>query len=137
MSTNDPLKGRGAAENPANRFIPLYREPFPDYDPSEDPAPRTLFFRDDTRGVLAENDSPDIPFRFHLNPYRGCEHGCSYCLGPDTPILYADMTWRRIGDAKTGDAIVGFDEYPAAAGASRAYRRAVIEAVRWSKKPTL
>ena len=80
MSTNNPLRGRGASDNPANRFIPLYREPFPDYDPSEDPAPRTLFFHDTTRTALAENDSPDIPFRFHFNPYRGCEHGCSYCF---------------------------------------------------------
>ncbi len=136
MSTGQSPKGRGAADNPANRFIPLYREPFPDYDPSEDPAPRTLFFHDTTRSALAENDSPDIPFRFHFNPYRGCEHGCSYCLGPDTPILYADMTWRRIGDARPGDVIVGFDEYPPP-GSTRKYRQAVIEAVWWSKKPSL
>ncbi len=84
MSIDHRPRGRGAADNPANRFIPLYREPFPDYDPSEDPAPRTLFFRDDTKGALAENDSPDIPFRFHFNPYRGCEHGCSYCFARPT-----------------------------------------------------
>ena len=83
MSTITP-KGRGAADNPANRFIPLYREPFPDYDPSEDPAPRTLFFHDTSKSALAENDSPDIPFRYHFNPYRGCEHGCSYCFARPT-----------------------------------------------------
>src|SRR5262245_36950428 len=79
MSTNLP-KGRGATENPANRFIPLYREQFDDYDPSEDPSPKTHFYRDDTKSILAENDSPDIPVRWHLNPYRGCEHGCAYCF---------------------------------------------------------
>ena len=83
MSTTSP-KGRGAGDNPANRFIPLYREPFPDHDPSEDPAPQTLFFHDTTRTALAENDSPDIPFRYHFNPYRGCEHGCSYCFARPT-----------------------------------------------------
>ena len=83
MSTITP-KGRGAADNPANRFIPLYREPFPDYDPSQDPAPRTLFFHDTSKSALAENDSPDIPFRYHFNPYRGCEHGCSYCFARPT-----------------------------------------------------
>ncbi len=83
MSKNLPV-GRGASDNPANRFIPLYREPFPDYDPTEDPAPRTLFFHDTSRSALAGNDSPDIPFRFHFNPYRGCEHGCSYCFARPT-----------------------------------------------------
>jgi DNA repair photolyase len=34
--------------------------------------------------VLAENDSPDLPFRFSLNPYRGCEHGCVYCYARPT-----------------------------------------------------
>jgi DNA repair photolyase len=28
---------------------------------------------------VTENDSPDVPFRYSVNPYRGCEHGCSYC----------------------------------------------------------
>ena len=33
----------------------------------------------DARSILAKNDSPDIPFRFSLNPYQGCYHGCAYC----------------------------------------------------------
>lgn len=31
------------------------------------------------KSVVSENDSPDIGFRFSLNPYRGCMHGCAYC----------------------------------------------------------
>jgi DNA repair photolyase len=34
---------------------------------------------DASRSVLTRNDSPDIPFTWSLNPYRGCEHGCVYC----------------------------------------------------------
>jgi len=83
MYTSPPT-GRGAVANPPNRFIALNYEPWPDYDASEDPAPRTQFFRDDTRAILATNDSPDIPFRFSLNPYRGCEHGCIYCYARPT-----------------------------------------------------
>src|SRR5437867_7179122 len=80
MSTQThTIHGRGAADNPPNRFQPLARIPLPDYDPSEDPAPHTQFFHDHTRGVLARNDSPDIGFEVSLNPYRGCEHGCVYC----------------------------------------------------------
>ena len=79
MSTSEPIRGRGSATNPPNRFIPLYREAVPGWTEEDDPAPRTQFFRDDARTVLATNDSPDICFTYSLNPYRGCEHGCSYC----------------------------------------------------------
>ncbi len=36
-------------------------------------------FEEETREILAENDSPDVPFRWSVNPYRGCYHGCAYC----------------------------------------------------------
>jgi DNA repair photolyase len=79
MSTPLPIHGRGAATNPPNRFVPLYREAIPGWTEEDDPAPRTHFYRDTSRTILNTNDSPDIPFEFSLNPYRGCEHGCSYC----------------------------------------------------------
>src|SRR3712207_508499 len=28
---------------------------------------------------MAWNDSPDIGLDRSINPYRGCEHGCTYC----------------------------------------------------------
>ncbi len=79
MSTSLPIHGRGASSNPPNRFVPLYREAIPGWTEEEDPAPRTRFFRDETRTILNTNDSPDIPFTYSVNPYRGCEHGCAYC----------------------------------------------------------
>ena len=42
-------------------------------------CPKTRYFEDVSCTVISENDSPDIPFRYSLNPYRGCLHGCSYC----------------------------------------------------------
>jgi DNA repair photolyase len=39
----------------------------------------TIYYRDASRSILSKNDSPDIPFTFSINPYRGCEHGCIYC----------------------------------------------------------
>ena len=36
-------------------------------------------FEDSSRTILSRNDSPDVPFRWSLNPYRGCAHGCAYC----------------------------------------------------------
>lgn len=36
-------------------------------------------FEDDTKDILSKNTSPDVGFRFSVNPYRGCFHGCAYC----------------------------------------------------------
>ena len=44
----------------------------------------TVYIPDDSRTVVSENDSPDISFRYSLNPYRGCLHGCSYCYARPT-----------------------------------------------------
>jgi DNA repair photolyase len=79
-----PLRGRGAATNPPGRFEPLAYEPDPDTPPDELPAPQTQFFRDDSRSLITYNDSPDVGFSASINPYRGCEHGCSYCFSRPT-----------------------------------------------------
>src|SRR5688500_2608774 len=74
-----PVHGRGASENPANRFEPLHYAPAEELGDPDDPAPRTQFFRDTSRSIIATNDSPDVVFDASINPYRGCEHGCIYC----------------------------------------------------------
>ncbi|MDP6932419.1 MAG: PA0069 family radical SAM protein [Myxococcota bacterium] len=44
------------------------------------PPPQRLEIREDhSKGILTRNDSPDLPFRWSLNPYRGCTHACAYC----------------------------------------------------------
>ncbi len=82
-----PPKGRGTPENPGNRFEQLSVEP--DADAFQDlmagdpdfavKRPKTIFYRDDSQSIISENASPDLGFEASLNPYRGCEHGCSYC----------------------------------------------------------
>ena len=84
MSQQPPLKGRGAASNPANRFQAIHLERGPDWDPAEDPAPTTQFFKDSTRAIISYNDSPDVGFSASVNAYRGCEHGCIYCFARPT-----------------------------------------------------
>ncbi|MCR9293210.1 MAG: PA0069 family radical SAM protein, partial [bacterium] len=37
------------------------------------------YIDDATQSIISENSSPDIPFRYSLNPYRGCIHACAYC----------------------------------------------------------
>ena len=66
-------KGRAAGLNPKNRFEPFF------VDKEAAGSVATEFLTDSSRSVLTANDSPDIDFRFSLNPYRGCEHGCVYC----------------------------------------------------------
>jgi DNA repair photolyase len=73
-------KGRGASSNPPNRFEQLHIELDAEerHARAETGCP-TVFFVDNTRRILARNESPDVGFTFSVNPYRGCEHGCVYC----------------------------------------------------------
>jgi DNA repair photolyase len=87
MSTSDRpnAKGRGSQLNPPNRFGGPHYEA--DLEQVEHDAEylaglhnlATEYLPDRSRSIVTENDSPDIPFRFSINPYRGCSHGCSYC----------------------------------------------------------
>src|SRR5947207_4810860 len=79
------IRGRGAVDNPRNRFVSLDVISDHDAQAATDPArPRTLFFRDTPRSLITYNDSPDVGFDAGINPYRGCEHGCIYCFARPT-----------------------------------------------------
>jgi DNA repair photolyase len=80
------VRGRGAGDNPANRFERLAYEPEQGYDlePDSDSSPDTVLLKDISRTVIAYNDSPDVGFDASINPYRGCEHGCVYCYARPT-----------------------------------------------------
>jgi DNA repair photolyase len=80
MPAPAPLRGRGTATNPPNRFEEIAFLPDPALRDPDDPGPRTRILRDTTRTIIARNDSPDVGFDASINPYRGCEHGCSYCF---------------------------------------------------------
>jgi DNA repair photolyase len=83
------VKGRGATDNPANRFERLHvvgdgpavgaGTALPVVD-----SLATRFYRDASRTILSHNDSPDVGFDVSINPYRGCEHGCIYCYARPT-----------------------------------------------------
>src|SRR4051812_18369803 len=62
-------------QNPINRYDHAHVE----YEPGEAPETGLEIYEDNTQNILSPNDSPDISFRYSLNPYRGCAHGCAYC----------------------------------------------------------
>lgn len=84
----DPVprrRGRGAASNPANQFDKHHHVEDPAaLDEAELRQVKTEIIVDTSRTALSKNSSPDIPFDYGLNPYKGCEHGCIYCYARPT-----------------------------------------------------
>lgn len=109
------LKGRGAATRNAHRFEQEARSAFDDgwstWDEAlatQAPAPATEVRWEDARSALVRNDSPDIAFDLSINPYRGCEHGCSYCYARPSHSylgLSPGLDFERIIIAKRGLAL--------------------------------
>jgi DNA repair photolyase len=73
----------------------------------EPPEAQLEVHEEHAKSILAENDSPDVGFRWSLNPYRGCFHACAYCLSGDTRILMADGRTCALGDIHVGDVVFG------------------------------
>jgi len=92
-------KGRGATFNPANRFRRDERivaddgwaSASDDQGDDELPPLKTTVSIQNSRTIIARNDSPDVPFTQSINPYQGCEHGCIYCYARPTHA-YLDLS---------------------------------------------
>ncbi len=65
--------------NPPNPYLSEHREWL-----EPPPAAQVEVYEESARSILSENDSPDIPFRWSINPYRGCQHACAYCYARPT-----------------------------------------------------
>jgi len=61
--------------NPDNRFHLTQVH----FDDGSAPLAALHVHEERPRSILAQNESPDVPFRYSLNPYRGCQHACAYC----------------------------------------------------------
>lgn len=89
--------------NPQNRFVSTSVT----YDDGELPEQHLHVYEDNTKSILATNDSPDVGFKWSVNPYRGCTHACAYCVSGDTEILMGDGTTRPISELREGDEVYG------------------------------
>lgn len=77
--------GRAARSNPENEFEPLHVDLDPDaLEDHELDQVETKYLKEPAQSILSTNESPDVPFRYSINPYRGCEHGCIYCYARPT-----------------------------------------------------
>jgi DNA repair photolyase len=121
MSGPPPRRpGRGALSSPPGRFARTTVAGVDDgwatpgaLDGDADPADAnpdsvaTSLTPEHARSIITRNESPDIAFDQSINPYRGCEHGCVYCLDGGTRILMADGGTRPLAGIAIGDRIVG------------------------------
>lgn len=71
---------RPTEKNPPNRFYARHVE----HDDGESPKVPVTLVDDASRTIVSSNDSPDIGFRYSVNPYRGCLHACAYCYARPT-----------------------------------------------------
>ncbi|MEH6569033.1 MAG: PA0069 family radical SAM protein [Halioglobus sp.] len=81
-------KGRGTLSNHSSRFSPTRV----DWDDGVAVSlPQTECRPVRARSIISRNNSPDIPFYQSINPYQGCEHGCTYCYARPTHA-YHDLS---------------------------------------------
>jgi DNA repair photolyase len=97
-----------SVENEESRQLPGYSEPAAvrRFDAPE--AMDVRFYEVHAKSVVNRVPKASrMPFRWTINPYRGCSHACVYCLGGETPILMADGRTKPLADLVVGDQIYG------------------------------
>ena len=107
------VKGRGATSNLEGRYEAFARERADDgWEREEEALPplKTIVTEERAKSIISRNDSPDVGFDQSINPYRGCEHGCVYCMAGDTAILLASGAVKQLAELRTGDEIYGTEK---------------------------
>jgi DNA repair photolyase len=95
-------------ESEESRALPGYREPATVRTFEAPEAMDTRFYEVRAKSVLNRVPKASrMPFRWTINPYRGCSHACAYCVGGDTPVLMANGRTKPIAELRPGDQVYG------------------------------
>jgi DNA repair photolyase len=95
-------------ETEESRTLPGYREPaaIRTFDAPE--AMNVRFYEVQAKSILNRVPKASrMPFRWTINPYRGCSHACTYCIWGITPVLMGDGRTKPIADVREGDHVYG------------------------------
>lgn len=90
MSSNNPIKGRGAQLNTPNKFLEHIYETRADFleychlEGEEAYSNRTQYIPIFPKSIVNKVSSPDVGMQYSMNTYQGCEHGCIYCYARNT-----------------------------------------------------
>lgn len=92
-------KGRGAQSNATNRFSKLNYDDKEFYEDDEQSNVQTKYIEVFPKTIINAVKSADVPLDYSMNPYQGCEHGCSYCYARNTHPYWnynAGLDFERI-----------------------------------------
>ena len=94
-------------EHEAGARLPGYRDvTVRHFDAPE--AVDTRFYEVEAKSILNRvPPASQMPFRWTINPYRGCLHACKFCMWGETRILMADGRHKPLAELEVGDAIYG------------------------------
>jgi DNA repair photolyase len=95
-------------ESEALHTLPGYREPAAvrTFDAPE--ALDVRFYEVQAKSILNRVPKASrMPFRWTINPYRGCTHACTYCSSGETPVLMWDGRTKRLAEIEVGDQVFG------------------------------
>jgi DNA repair photolyase len=91
-----------------SRRLPGYREPATVRTFDAPQGMNVRFYEVQAKSILNRVPKASrMPFRWTINPYRGCAHACRFCGWGETPILMGDGRTKRLADIREGDYVYG------------------------------